>query len=224
VWDGVLQLLLTCSAVRATGAATELALTAREVCGAEAQQLGLVARCLYDQQALMAAARQLAATLACKPSLALVGTKRVMLHARCAAAAGGGGGWHAGSAAPVLLPSLAVWDKCLAQRQAAGCALRCMRLTASADVQMCTWGGCWSRPGVKCVTRTVVPACLDGTFRFDQPACCTHCRDHNVAEGLEYIATWNSGMLISEDMRRLMAPILARQQAGQQARQQRSKL
>lgn len=76
--------------MRATGAATELALTARDVGGAEAQQLGLVARCLPDQQALMAAARQLAATLASKPSLALVGTKRVMLHARCAAADGGG--------------------------------------------------------------------------------------------------------------------------------------
>jgi hypothetical protein len=41
-----------------------------------------------------------------------------------------------------------------------------------------------------------------------------------VREGLDYIATWNSGMLISEDMRKLMAPLLARH--GQQ--QPRSRL
>jgi hypothetical protein len=41
-----------------------------------------------------------------------------------------------------------------------------------------------------------------------------------VQEGLDYVATWNSGMLISEDMRKLMAPLIARH--GQQP--QRSRL
>jgi hypothetical protein len=65
------------------GPAMELALTAREVGGQEALQLGLVARCLPDQAALMEAVQQVAAGLAAKPPLALLGTKRIMLHSRC---------------------------------------------------------------------------------------------------------------------------------------------
>jgi enoyl-CoA hydratase/carnithine racemase len=68
----------------------ELALTAREVVGDEALRLGLVSRCLPDQAALMEAVQQVAAGLALKPSLALVGTKRVMLHSRCAGRPPGG--------------------------------------------------------------------------------------------------------------------------------------
>lgn len=64
------------------GVAADLALTARTVRGAEAKQLHLVSQTFADQQALLAGALALARNLAAKSPLAVVGSKRVLLHQR----------------------------------------------------------------------------------------------------------------------------------------------
>jgi enoyl-CoA hydratase/carnithine racemase len=64
------------------GAARELAYTGRRVSGAEAKELRLVNQCYPDREALMAAMRELAATLAAKPPLALRGCKEMITYAR----------------------------------------------------------------------------------------------------------------------------------------------
>jgi enoyl-CoA hydratase/carnithine racemase len=64
------------------GAARELAYTGRKVSGAEAKELRLVNQCYPDHDALIAAMRELAATLAAKPPLALRGCKEMITYAR----------------------------------------------------------------------------------------------------------------------------------------------
>lgn len=64
------------------GAARELAYTGRKVGAAEAKDLRLVNQCYPDREALMAAMRDLAATLAAKPPLALRGCKEMITYAR----------------------------------------------------------------------------------------------------------------------------------------------
>ncbi|MFA5914748.1 MAG: crotonase/enoyl-CoA hydratase family protein [Burkholderiales bacterium] len=64
------------------GAARELAYTGRKVSGAEAKELRLVNQCYPDRDALLAAMRELAATLAAKPPLALRGCKEMITYAR----------------------------------------------------------------------------------------------------------------------------------------------
>jgi enoyl-CoA hydratase len=64
------------------GAARELVYTGRKVGGAEAKELRLVNQCYADQQSLMAAMRELAATLAAKAPLALRGCKEMISYAR----------------------------------------------------------------------------------------------------------------------------------------------
>jgi enoyl-CoA hydratase len=64
------------------GAARELAYTGRKLGGAEAKELRLVNQCYPDQEALTAAMRELAATLAAKPPLALRGCKEMITYAR----------------------------------------------------------------------------------------------------------------------------------------------
>ena len=64
------------------GPARELAYTGRRVGGAEAKELRLVSQCYPDRETLMAAMRELAATLAAKPPLALRGCKEMITYAR----------------------------------------------------------------------------------------------------------------------------------------------
>ena len=64
------------------GVASELALTARVIKGDEAKQVGLVSQCFQDEAALMQYARKTAELLASKSPLAVVGTKRILVHAR----------------------------------------------------------------------------------------------------------------------------------------------
>jgi enoyl-CoA hydratase len=63
-------------------AASEWALTARNVSAPEAEAKGLVARVLSDRDQLAAEALKLARALALKPPRALAGTKRALLRAR----------------------------------------------------------------------------------------------------------------------------------------------
>lgn len=65
------------------GAATELALTARRFGAEEALALGLVSKVLPDDSALTQHVERVAAQIAAKSPLAITGTKRVLLHARC---------------------------------------------------------------------------------------------------------------------------------------------
>lgn len=62
---------------------TELALTGRNFDANEAKAIGLVSHVLPDKPSLNSKAEALAVQLACKAPLALMGTKRVLLHARC---------------------------------------------------------------------------------------------------------------------------------------------
>jgi enoyl-CoA hydratase/carnithine racemase len=64
------------------GAARELAYTGRRFGGAEAKELRLVNQCYPDRDALLAAVRELAATLAAKAPLALRGCKEMITYAR----------------------------------------------------------------------------------------------------------------------------------------------
>lgn len=64
------------------GVARELAYTGRKIGGAEAKELHLVNQCYPDRDALMTAMRELAATLAAKPPLALRGCKEMITYAR----------------------------------------------------------------------------------------------------------------------------------------------
>lgn len=64
------------------GTARELAYTGRKVGGAEAKELRLVNHCYADRETLMTAMRELAATLAAKPPLALRGCKEMITYAR----------------------------------------------------------------------------------------------------------------------------------------------
>lgn len=64
------------------GVASELALTARSVSGEEALRLGLVSACVADNAALATAVADVAKQIASKPPLAVMGTKRVLRHAR----------------------------------------------------------------------------------------------------------------------------------------------
>ena len=68
-----------------TGAAMELALTARTFQAQEAKSLSLVSQVFPDRQALFDAAEALAKQIASKSPLAVTGTKRVLLHTRYAA-------------------------------------------------------------------------------------------------------------------------------------------
>ena len=62
--------------------ASELALTARVIKGDEAQQVGLVSQCFADDGALLQHAHKTAKLLARKSPLAVIGTKRILVHAR----------------------------------------------------------------------------------------------------------------------------------------------
>lgn len=64
------------------GVASELALTARVIKGDEAKQVGLVSQCFEDEAALTKHAQKTAELLASKSPLAVVGTKRILVHAR----------------------------------------------------------------------------------------------------------------------------------------------
>ncbi|KAL0039731.1 hypothetical protein WJX77_006336 [Trebouxia sp. C0004] len=64
------------------GVASELALTARVIKGEEARQVGLVSQCFADETALLQHAHKTAELIAGKSPLAVVGTKRVLMHAR----------------------------------------------------------------------------------------------------------------------------------------------
>ncbi|DBB17125.1 TPA: hypothetical protein ACH3X3_014203 [Trebouxia sp. C0006] len=64
------------------GVASELALTARVIKGEEARQVGLVSQCFADETALLQHAHKTAELIASKSPLAVVGTKRVLVHAR----------------------------------------------------------------------------------------------------------------------------------------------
>ena len=68
----------------AAGAARELALTARQLGAAEALALRLVSAVHPDAASLLAAAARTAAGIAARSPLAVAGTKRVLLHTRCA--------------------------------------------------------------------------------------------------------------------------------------------
>ena len=72
-----------CTACTASpGVASELALTARVIGGEEARQVGLVTQCFEDEAALQQHAHKTAELIAAKSPLAIVGTKRVLIHAR----------------------------------------------------------------------------------------------------------------------------------------------
>lgn len=64
------------------GMAADLSLTARPISGSEAQRMHLVSQCHADEREMNQAVEKLAAELAAKSPLAVVGTKRVLLHAR----------------------------------------------------------------------------------------------------------------------------------------------
>jgi Delta3,5-Delta2,4-dienoyl-CoA isomerase len=64
------------------GRAQELVLTARSLSSSEAQDYGLVTTVSDSHASLLRKAFTLASVLASKPRLALMGTKRVMLHGR----------------------------------------------------------------------------------------------------------------------------------------------
>lgn len=68
--------------IATTGVASELSLTARVIKGEEARQMGLVTQCFADETALLQHAHRTAELLAAKSPLAIVGTKRVLIHAR----------------------------------------------------------------------------------------------------------------------------------------------
>ncbi|PSC71310.1 enoyl-hydratase [Micractinium conductrix] len=76
---GTLQRL---PAIVGHGVAADLALSARTITGAEAQALRLVSQTFESKEALAAGAAVLAASIAAKSPLAVVGTKRVLLHQR----------------------------------------------------------------------------------------------------------------------------------------------
>ena len=52
------------------------------------------------------------------------------------------------------------------------------------------------------------PLAVSGT-----KAVLNHARDHTVADGLDYVATWNSGMLLGEDLMKAATAALTRQSA-----------
>lgn len=65
-----------------TGVASELSLTARVITGEEARQVGLVTQCFADEAALLQHAHKTAEQIAAKSPLAVIGTKRVLVHSR----------------------------------------------------------------------------------------------------------------------------------------------
>lgn len=64
------------------GMASELALTARVIDGQEAQQIGLVTKTFPDQASLLTQAHETAELIATKSPLAVIGTKRILIHSR----------------------------------------------------------------------------------------------------------------------------------------------
>lgn len=64
------------------GAARELALTARTISALEAKRIGLVTEEYPDLQAMLAAVKEIASSMAARSPLAITGTKRVMLKCR----------------------------------------------------------------------------------------------------------------------------------------------
>eukprot|EP00878_Enallax_costatus_P034811 GHUV01038680.1.p1 GENE.GHUV01038680.1~~GHUV01038680.1.p1 ORF type:complete len:119 (-),score=16.10 GHUV01038680.1:40-396(-) len=70
----------TCACI--TGAAAELALTARNVPGPEAASLGLVSRCYDSPSDMMTGVTAMAQQIAEKSPLAVTGTKQILLHTR----------------------------------------------------------------------------------------------------------------------------------------------
>ena len=52
------------------------------------------------------------------------------------------------------------------------------------------------------------PLAVSGT-----KAILNHARDHTIKDGLDYVATWNSGQLLGEDLMKAGAAILTRQTA-----------
>lgn len=65
-----------------TGVASELSLTARVIRGDDAKQVGLVTQCFADEAALLQHAHKVAEQIAAKSPLAVIGTKRVLIHSR----------------------------------------------------------------------------------------------------------------------------------------------
>lgn len=66
----------------AAGMASELSLTARVIDGQEALQIGLVTKSFPDQASLNAKAHETAELIASKSPLAVIGTKRILIHSR----------------------------------------------------------------------------------------------------------------------------------------------
>ncbi len=65
-----------------TGRARELALTARQISGLEAEGMGLVSATLADPAALSQHGLAVARSIAAKPPVAVAGTKHVLLYQR----------------------------------------------------------------------------------------------------------------------------------------------
>lgn len=114
------------------GAACDLALTGRTLGSSEAFNLRLVSAVYPSASTMLDAARKLVQGLALKSPLAIVGTKRVLQHARYE--------------------------------------------------DLCTLCPFTSQPLTLIHSNTLNP--------------CAYAREHSVQQGLEYVATWNSAMLI----------------------------
>jgi len=186
------------------GAAAELALTARRLGAAEAHALRLVSGVHPDAAALRAAAGAAAAAIAARSPLAVAGTKRVLLHSRCAP--------HAAAVTS---------DRGRTERMRL---LRSPYAASAVPGALCgpvicpasSWP-CWpAKVGYLMALRRMNTA-LHGTALPCSPAQAQQAApgrtrtDRSVADGLEFVAALNSAQLPSADLQAVFRAVARRE-------------
>ena len=169
------------------GVASELALTARVIKGEEARQVGLVSQCFADETALLQHAHKTAELIASKSPLAVVGTKRVLVHARYV---------YTMKLAPFEMLMKGFFGLFARKRSKQSVPAQITLLIVPLS---CDHESACRRSG----------SGLDN--HMDEPwplELLLLCRDHSVPDGLDYVAAYNAAMLPSSDIQEVFKAVV----------------
>ena len=171
--------------------ASELALTGRIIKGEEARQVGLVSQCFADEGALLQHAQKTAELIASKSPLAVVGTKRILVHARWV--------FRAAISIALLNKLVSVWLYVL---------LLAKNLLATVVGAM---------PTLSCyiLQWSVHKRVFWNDKQVHVRTCLMCCRDHSVPDGLDYVAAYNAAMLPSADIQEVFNAVVKQRRAPQ---------
>lgn len=167
--------------------ASELALTARVIKGEEARQVGLVSQCFADETVLLQHAHKTAELIASKSPLAVVGTKRVLVHARYV---------YNMKFAPSEIIVQGLIQLIARQRP---------KQSVPAQTILSVMPPTYEHESACRRLGSGLDNQLDEPWPL-QPLLL--CRDHSVPDGLDYVAAYNAAMLPSSDIQEVFKAVV----------------